>query len=86
VTARPSASRLARYQAATSALVTNLCHMPVQLDEVGRHLLLLLDGTRTPNDIVRALSSIPGAGSVNEIRRALPASLEWMAGMALLEG
>jgi SAM-dependent methyltransferase len=85
VSDRPCATRLARYQAATSPLVTNLCHMPVQLDEVARHLLLLLDGSRTENDVVRALSSIPGAGKVDEIRAALPASLHWLAEMALFE-
>ena len=36
VTARPRASRLARYEAAAGPLVTNLCHMPVQLDHVAR--------------------------------------------------
>ena len=85
VTERPLASRLARYQAATGAQVTNLCHMPVQLDEVARRLVLLLDGTRTQEAVVRALASVPGAGPVKEIRRALPGSLEWLARMALLE-
>jgi hypothetical protein len=28
---------------------------------------------------------VKGAGSVREIRRALPASLAWLAGMGLLE-
>jgi SAM-dependent methyltransferase len=46
VTERPCASRLARYQAKFGAQVTNLCHLPVQLDEAARRLLPLLDGTR----------------------------------------
>jgi SAM-dependent methyltransferase len=82
---RPRASGLARLQAAGGALVTNLCHVPVQLDEPARQLLLLLDGTRTPETLARRLAALPGAGAAREIRRALPASLAWLAGMALLE-
>ena len=73
------------YQAGSGSTVTNLCHMPVQLDEVARQLLLLLDGTRTQPALARQLASQPGAGSEKEIRRALPASLAWLAQMALLE-
>jgi SAM-dependent methyltransferase len=51
VTARPRASRLARYQAAASPLVTNLCHTLVKLDEPGRALILTLDGTRNREEI-----------------------------------
>ncbi len=86
VTARPRASRLARYEAAAGPLVTNLCHMPVQLDHVTRHLLLLLDGTRTAETLARRLAARAGAAPLREIRRALPGSLEWLARMALLEG
>ena len=79
--------RLARLQAATSPMVTNLCHMPVQLDEVARQLLLLLDGTRTRETLVRRLAArCTRAGVAAKIRRALPESLDWMARMALLEG
>lgn len=86
VTEFPRASRLARYQAATGRLVTNLCHVPVQLDEVARQLLLLLNGTRSQEVLARRLAKTPGAGSAKAIRAALPRSLEWMARMALLEG
>jgi SAM-dependent methyltransferase len=82
---RPLASRLARYQAERGSLVTNLCHMPVQLDEVSRQLLLLLDGTRTVSSLARKLAALPGAGDTAQIRRALPESLAWLAKMALLE-
>ena len=85
VTRRPQASRLARHQALASPTVTNLCHGPVQLDEVARQLLLLLDGTRTQQTVARQLAAQAGAGSEKEIRRALPASLAWLAQMALLE-
>ncbi len=46
VTRRPRASRLARYQAAHSNIVTNACHIPVKLEDPARRLLLKLDGTR----------------------------------------
>lgn len=45
VTERPRASRLARYQAARSNEVTSVRHMNVKLDEVGRRLVGLLDGS-----------------------------------------
>ena len=86
VTPRPCASRLARHQAQSGRLVTNLAHLPVELDEAGRRLLLLLDGRRGIEGLARALAAIPRAGRLEEIRRALPGSLEWMASMALLEG
>ena len=47
VTARPVASRLARWQAQHSEVVTNLQHTSVILEnELSRLLLLLMDGTR----------------------------------------
>jgi SAM-dependent methyltransferase len=85
VSARPRASRLARYQAARGGNVTNACHIPVELDEVARQLVLLLDGTRTHPALARELSALPGAPPNREIRRHLPASLDWLARMALLE-
>jgi SAM-dependent methyltransferase len=85
VTEFPRASRLARYQAASSLVVTNLCHVPVQLDEVARQLLLILDGRRNQDTLARRLAALPGAGPAKSIRQALPRSLEWMARMALLE-
>ncbi len=86
VTGRPRASALARYQSAAGGNVTNACHIPVQLDEIARQLVILLDGTRTVEAVARDLRSLPGAPPLKEIRRHLPASLEWLARMALLEG
>jgi SAM-dependent methyltransferase len=43
---RPRASRLARYQAAGSDVVTNACHVLVRLDARTRRVMLGLDGTR----------------------------------------
>jgi hypothetical protein len=84
VAPRPRASRLARFQARDSRVVVNLCHREVKLDEIGRKLLLLLDGTSSMEELARALAAASGA-PVRAIRRALPARLEWMARMALLE-
>jgi len=75
VTERPRASRLARWQAARSSVVSSACHTPVQLDEIGLRLLLLLDGTRGHDAIAQELT-IPD----------LAESLAWMARMGLLEG
>jgi hypothetical protein len=81
---KPVSYRLARFQARRCSTVTNVCHLPVELDEPGRRLMLLLDGKRTHEEIAGALSGSMGA-PIGAIRRALPASLEWMARMGLLE-
>jgi SAM-dependent methyltransferase len=85
VTGRPSASRLARLEAESSRSVTNACHMTVGLDEIGRKLLLLLDGTRDLATIARDLSRQPDVPPPDEIARYLPESLRWMAHVGLLE-
>jgi len=43
---RPVAPPLARLQAKSQMWVTNLCHRPVGLDALARHLLSYLDGSR----------------------------------------
>ena len=85
VTERPVASRLARHHAQSSHRVPNARHGVVELDEPGRLLLLLLDGTRDHEAIARDLAECPGAPPADEIRRALDGSLAWFAGMGLLE-
>jgi hypothetical protein len=82
---RPSASRLARLQAMDSRLVTSACFRVVELDEVARHLIQLLDGTRTHGQIAEDLARIPGAPPHQQIAECLPASLEWLARATLLE-
>jgi SAM-dependent methyltransferase/methyltransferase-like protein len=53
---RPLASRLARHQAETGELITNLRHAHIVLeDEVARRFLRLVDGTRTIAELVRDL-------------------------------
>ncbi len=86
VTAKPRASRLVRHQAALSVYVTSACQHVVKLDEVGRHLVCLMDGTRDHEQLVQDLAAVPGAPAAERIRAELPASLEWLARMALLEG
>ena len=85
VTAKPQASRLARYQAARDHRATNACHVPVSLDEIARRLLILLDGTRTHDELAQTLASQSDAPPVREIRRWLPGILSWLAQMALFE-
>jgi methyltransferase-like protein/trans-aconitate methyltransferase len=86
VTERPRASRLVRYQAADGDNVTSACHNPVQLDAIAQHLVQLLDGTRTHQEIARELAALEAAPSLEDITRYLPGSLDWLARLALLEG
>jgi methyltransferase-like protein len=85
VTSKPKASRLARYQATLSQFVTSACHHTVELDDVGRQLVLLMDGTRDHEQLAQDLAAIAEAPPVEKIRENLLSSLEWLAGMALLE-
>jgi hypothetical protein len=85
VTEKPRAGRLVRYQAARSNSVSNASHVSVQLDEAGRRIVLLLDGTRDHEAIALALAAALGS-PVDQVREHLPASLAWMARMGLLEG
>ena len=82
---RPRASGLARYQAARGQLVTSVCHVPVQLDTMAAELVQLLDGSRTREQVARALAKLEGAPTRKELQRGLPGSLDWLAHMGLLE-
>ena len=86
VTERPEASGLVRYEAARGSQVTSACHTPVKLDDIARHLVSLLDGTRDWEALARDLAATEGAPPLEEIRPVLPGSLAWMAKMALLVG
>jgi hypothetical protein len=59
--------------------VTNARLINVRLDDTGRRLVGLLDGTRSHQQIAEAL----GIGHAPEM---LTASLEWLASRGLLEG
>jgi len=87
VSPRPTASRWARRQAAQGRPVTNLRHCVIATDDVQRRILSLLDGTRTPAEVLDALlASAEAEGLIIvhegrklddrvEIRRALAAGL-----------
>ena len=67
VSERPEASLLARRQGAEGPMLTNLRHIAVVMeDEQVRRFLALIDGTRTPGEIVRDLNAAtppdPGGG------------------------
>jgi SAM-dependent methyltransferase len=85
VSARPRATRLARWQAERSKPLVCSGHGVVQLDDAGRRLLLLLDGTRDFESLVSALSLSEEAVSQEQIRELLPQRLAWLAGKGLLE-
>jgi SAM-dependent methyltransferase len=72
---KPRASRLAR-SALDAPFVTTACHAPAKLDEKGRRLLGLMDGTREVSELAAETGE-----SVEDVERyAL-----WCAGMGLLE-
>jgi methyltransferase-like protein/2-polyprenyl-3-methyl-5-hydroxy-6-metoxy-1,4-benzoquinol methylase len=58
---RPAVSPVARLQAQESALVTNLRHERVTLDDLDRHLIQYLDGSRDQAELVRCLEEGPVA-------------------------
>ncbi|MFI5336628.1 MAG: methyltransferase regulatory domain-containing protein [Opitutales bacterium] len=86
VTGRPRANLVARYQALRSRYVTSACHHTVELDEIGRLLVPLLDGTRTHPEIAQALAALPGGPAEEAIRQHLGENLQWLAQVAVLEG
>jgi methyltransferase-like protein len=56
VSQRPTASPLARWQIQQGDVVANLCHTSVVVeDELGRHLLSLLDGARDRSALLEAM-------------------------------
>jgi methyltransferase-like protein len=81
---RPKASALARYQARRGLQVTSLYHQTVELDQAGRELLRQLDGRNEAGAIAAAVATSTGL-PFGRVRRALPASLDWLARVGLLE-
>jgi len=90
VSERPEASRLAREQAKTAAVVTNLCHGRVALEgDLVRHFLLHLDGTRDLDQLVAELNAAPRAtgdvaGDAPLTREIVERNLEMLARRGLL--
>lgn len=86
---RPQASLLARYQAAAGPTVTNLRHTVVLMeDEIVRRLLLLADGTRGIDEIVRDLNAAAPADAEAKrpelTRREVDQNLALVARLGLL--
>jgi hypothetical protein len=86
VGARPRASRLARWEAARTRVVTYSNHTALKLDSAVRSLIELMDGTRGFDDIVAELARAEGAPPREDIRARLPEILAHMARTGLLEG
>jgi SAM-dependent methyltransferase len=87
----PCASLLARHQAQTGQLVTNLRHVTVRIDDdLGRRLVTLLDGTNDREALaarLRAFLAERGEQiSDEDLREGLERSLQGLAQLALLQG
>jgi SAM-dependent methyltransferase len=85
---RPEASPLARHQARSGQLVTNLRHTGVRIeDDLGRRLVVLLDGTRDRARLIQELTAFlvdAGADVPDDLEDGLERSLQGLAGLALL--
>jgi methyltransferase-like protein/protein-L-isoaspartate O-methyltransferase len=69
VSEQPEASPVARFQAQTSPIVTNMRHERVTLDGFNRYLLLQLDGTRDRAALLRRFLEGPVADGVLKVQR-----------------
>ena len=86
VSQRPRATALARYQAQRSAKLVNVVHAVIDMDEFGRRLVLLLDGTRDRATLARDIAAGPDPPTAEEIVALLPERLQQFAALGLLEG
>jgi SAM-dependent methyltransferase len=88
VSERPDVSPLARHQARSGQLVTNLRHASVRLeDDLGRRLVVLLDGARDRVQLLHELRSFlleTGHEVPDPLEAGLERSLEGIARLALL--
>jgi methyltransferase-like protein/SAM-dependent methyltransferase len=62
---RPVALPLARIQASRSTVVTNRRHEVVRLNDLDKHLVPLLDGTRDKSALVEELTKVAQSGALN---------------------
>jgi hypothetical protein len=85
----PQTSALARQQAREGAVVTNLRHASVRIeDELGRRLVTLLDGTRDREALAAELAAFlldRGEPVPPDLHDGLERSLQGLARLALLE-
>ncbi len=82
---RPRASAFARLQAERSHEITSLMQNLVEMDEFGRRLVQLLDGTRDPAALIHDMAEGPNAPAPEEIADQLPTRLQYLARLGLLE-
>ena len=81
----PQTTALVRLQAREGALVTNLRHEPVELDDRARLLVSLVDGTRDRAQLLELLAdAAEGRADRDTIAAWLDEGLEGLAGQALL--
>jgi cyclopropane fatty-acyl-phospholipid synthase-like methyltransferase len=73
-TAKPAASGLARAQARGGGKVTNRRHEAVELDDLARRLLSLLDGERDRDGLVEALVEMGAGGALAVAQDGTPVS------------
>jgi SAM-dependent methyltransferase len=85
VSERPRASAIARLQAQSSPQIVNLVQTLVDMDEFGRRLLLLLDGTRNHAALIHDLAEGSDSPTPEEIADRLPTRLQQIAEIGLLE-
>jgi SAM-dependent methyltransferase len=69
---RPAASPLARWQAKRGDVATNRKHLRVRLEHFDRHVLQLLDGTRSVSELVEELSAAIGRGQMSAVENGNP--------------
>ncbi len=83
---RPTASPLARLEAARGLPVSTLLHTSYNLtDEQSRVLVTLLDGTRTRTELATALvAALPGLGSAESVAGELDVTLRNLARAGVL--
>jgi methyltransferase-like protein/2-polyprenyl-3-methyl-5-hydroxy-6-metoxy-1,4-benzoquinol methylase len=86
VSDRPVASPYARLQAEDNLIVTNLRHEGFELNDLNRRLLLLLDGTRTQEDLLDELARIVTSENMVVHRQGRPVTNPLEARQALKEG
>jgi methyltransferase-like protein len=90
ISERPMASLLARKQAETGRVVTNLLHRSVSMkDDTVRQFLILVDGTRTVDQLVSDLNAAVGHASEDDsmqaiTREAVEDNLRLLAKLGLL--
>lgn len=99
---KPAALPWARIQASKSGSVTNRRHEVLRLNDLDRHLIPLLDGKKTKDEIIEGLAHVAATGQLNvqrdnitlsdpkDVRAALTSvidqALQKVADQALLTG